>query len=397
VSARGTDRRVASVVVFGWVSFFQDLGSKMLVPIVPLFLTATLGAPPVVVGLVDGIGEATASVTSSAAGRVADRRRALPLVRLGYALSSFAKLAMAIAPHWAAVLGLRVADRVGKGVRDAPRDALVAASAGGDVGRAFGIQQAMDKAGGFVGPLVGVGALELSGGSFRPVFVVAFVPCLVSVALLWRVRSAHDVVASRRRSTRTPLPPAARSVLVVITLGALTRVPDALILVRAVDLGASATTVLLAFSAMRLTNALAAYPAGRLADRLAAPRLVGCSLALVAAAQTIVATADSGRALWWALPLLGVADALWRTPAKAWITRCVEPSQRGTALGDMQAAKGVAALVAGVVAGAAWGVAGALPLAVASVGAALVALSCLAPAGFGARSMRSIDETPRVS
>jgi MFS family permease len=379
VTARsGSARREASAVAFGWVSFFQDLGSKMLVPIVPLFLTATLGAPPVVVGLVDGIGEATASVTSSAAGRLADRRRAMPLVRLGYALSSFSKLAMAIAPHWAAVLGLRVTDRVGKGIRDAPRDALVAASAGSNVGRAFGIQQAMDKAGGFVGPLVGVAALELSDGDFRPVFVVAFVPCLVSVLILLRIRAAHDVVVRERSPrTRAPLPSAARAVLLVVTIGALVRVPDALVLVRAVDLGASATTVLLAFSAMRLTNALAAYPAGRLADRFAAPRLLASSFALVAIAQAIMAIADSGATLWFALPLLGMADALWRTPAKTWMARSVDASQRGAALGDMAAAKGVAALATGIAAGLAWGAAGAAPLTIAAVGAALVAAYCI--------------------
>jgi MFS family permease len=371
-----TTQTGASVAItFGWVSFFQDLGSKMLVPIVPLFLTATLGAPPAVVGLVDGVGDATASVTSAAAGRVATHRRALRLVRLGYALSSFSKLLMAIAPNWAAVLGLRFTDRVGKGVRDAPRDALVIASAGDRLGRALGIQQAMDKAGGFLGPLIGVAALELADGEFRPVFAVAFVPCLISVVMLRRARSLqHVVVPEPKTRDRVPLGRPARSILAVMVIGALSRVPDGLLLIRAVDLGASATTVLLAFSLMRLTNALAAYPAGRLSDRISSRRLVGLSFGLVAIAQAVTAGFDTSVALWPALALLGVADALWRAPAKAWMSRSVEPAQRATALGDMQAGKGIAGLIAGVAAGLAWGASGTLPISVGAVLAAAVAV-----------------------
>jgi hypothetical protein len=262
--------------ILGWVSFFQDLGSKMVVPILPLFLTQVLGAPPVAVGLADGVADATALASTSVGGRLADRGQPVRLVRFGYGLSSVSKLLIGLVGSWPAVIGLRVADRVGKGVRDAPRDLLLASGTKG-AGAAFGFQQAMDKAGGALGPLVGLAAFQLAGERYRPVFVVAFVPCAISVALLWLVRSDLRIGTRRVRAAGSVpgrlSPRFWRNVAPFVLLG-VARLGDGLLILRVDALGASTTAILLSFSAMRAVNALAAYPTGRLADRVPPASLV---------------------------------------------------------------------------------------------------------------------------
>ncbi|MEM7142927.1 MAG: MFS transporter [Actinomycetota bacterium] len=343
-------------VRFGWVSLFQDLGSKMVVPIVPLFLTLSLGAGPLVVGLVDGLASAIVAVVAPVAGRATQTRAPLPLVRLGYGLSSVMKLALAAATSWGAVLGVRVLDRVGKGVRDAPRDVILASGPPATRGRTYGIQQAMDKAGGFLGPLAGLAIYELTDGSFRWVFAIASVPCLISVALLWGVPG----VASRR-----PSPPAAdatsspsrsagqRIALTLLTLHTLTAVPVALIIVRATDIGLGVGGVLVAFAGHRLATALAAYPAGALADRRSPAISVALGIAIVAAGLG-AAAADHAAGVWVALVALGVGDALTRGPAKAWLVSLGPAEGRGAVLGDRAALSAVAGLAGGIVYGALW-------------------------------------------
>src|SRR5437870_1670834 len=153
-----------SVVVLSWVSLFQDAASEMLYPILPLFLTSVLGAPASIVGLIEGIAEGTASVMKAVSGRLADLRRRRPLVAAGYGISSVAKLIIGFAAGWPLVLVARFTDRVGKGLRTSPRDALIAAdTTPADRGRAFGFQRALDTAGAVIGPLVGLALYEALG------------------------------------------------------------------------------------------------------------------------------------------------------------------------------------------------------------------------------------------
>ena len=355
--------------VLGWVSFFQDLGSKMVAPILPLFLTQVLGAPPVAVGLSDGVGDATALVSTSIGGRLADRGRPVLLVRFGYGLSSISKLLLAFVMSWPAVIGLRVTDRIGKGVRDAPRDVLLARRTKG-AGAAFGFQQAMDKAGGALGPLVGLAAFELAGERFRPVFVVAFVPCAISVGLLWLVRS--DLGAAARRGVEA-VRPAGRLTgpfwwqVAPFALVGIARLGDGLLVLRVSDMGASTTAVLLSFAAMRAANAIAAYPAGRLADRVRPGVLVATGGVILAGAQAALALGTTGAALWVIVPIVGLVDPLLRTPTKLAILGAADDEQRGKALGDVQAVIGIVSLGVSIAAGLAWSGSGQLPFAVASV------------------------------
>src|SRR3954452_2623321 len=190
-----TSRRIPrNVKVLSAVSFFQDAASEMLYPVLPLFLTGVLGAPPSVLGLIEGVAEGTASVGKAVSGRLADRFKRRPLVALGYGISSLSKPVIGFAQAWGLVLVARFVDRVGKGVRTSPRDALIAADTPPEIrGAAFGFHRAADTAGAVVGPLIGLGLYEALDHQLRPLFFVAFIPAVLSVPLVGLVREHPGV------------------------------------------------------------------------------------------------------------------------------------------------------------------------------------------------------------
>src|SRR5215218_5668789 len=171
----------------------------MLYPVMPLFVTGVLGAPPSVLGLIEGVAEGTASLGKAISGRLADRFRRRPLIALGYGISSLAKPAIGLAQGWGVVLGARFTDRVGKGVRTSPRDALIAGDTPPDQrGRAFGFHRAADTAGAVLGPLLGLGLYEALDHELRPLFLIAFVPAAISVALIAFVRERPPAPGEQR-------------------------------------------------------------------------------------------------------------------------------------------------------------------------------------------------------
>ena len=289
------DRLPRNLIVLSWVSFFQDAASEMLYPVMPLFLTGVLGAPVAVVGLVEGLGEATASVMKIVSGRLADMRKRRPFVALGYGLSSLAKPLIGLAQVWPLVLVARVVDRTGKGIRTSPRDALIADETPAHLrGRAFGFHRAADTAGAVCGPLIGLGVYELLGGQqsdIRPLFFVAFVPAIISVALVAFVREARVRHGRPRRRDRASLraeyPRQFWRVLAFLTLFGLVNFSDALLILRAKALGLGFVAIICAYVLYNLTYAGLSYPAGRLSDRV--PRRI-----VFAAGLGVFATAYLG-------------------------------------------------------------------------------------------------------
>ncbi len=382
-------------VHFGWVSLLQDLGSKMVVPILPLFLALQLGASAFVIGLIDGVGAVSAAVAAPIAGRLS---QGLPVrwVRAGYGLSSAMKLALAFASTWPAVLGIRIADRAGKGIRDAPRDVLLAEAPAHRHGATFGIQQAMDKTGGFLGPLVGLAAYELSNQSFDAVFVVAFIPCALSVALLWRIppapaptRSTTDALPTTNapETTSSQASSAQRRALVAIALHSLGFVSVSLLLLRALDVDATVAQILVGYAVLRLITAVASYPIGRLVDATSARvvTIAGMLVSAVAIAQIAVATTPI--AVWIALGAVGLADAMTRGPVKAWLLSLGPKAASGAVLGDRSAITGIAGLVSSIAVGAAWGSDGQAAL--------LAAATIVVCAAIVATTVRPVTATTR--
>lgn len=374
-------------VHFGWVSLLQDLGSKMVVPIVPLFLALQLGASAFIVGLIDGVAAMSAAVVAPVAGRLATRYP-VRMVRLGYGLSSAMKLALAGALSWPLVLAVRVADRAGKGIRDTPRDMLLADGSTAHHGRAFGIQQAMDKAGGFLGPIAGLLIYRLFGGSFNAVFVVAFIPCAMSVGLLRRIPPAaseerppaRPKISTAEGSTPGRTTSAQRRALVAVALHALGFVSASLLLLRAIGVDASVTDALIGFSALRLMTAVASYPVGRIVDAASARLIVTSGMFVSAGAVAVVGLSSNRTLLWCGLSAFGLADALTKAPIKVWLISLGPPASRGAVLGDRSAIAGVGALVGALATGFAWGDDGQLPL---LIGASVAAAAALVAACVG--------------
>jgi MFS family permease len=380
-----------AVWTLGLVSLFVDLSSEMLYPVVPLFLAGTLGAPFALIGLIEGAAELTAGLSKGYFGGLSDRwRRRRVFVTAGYALSALSKPLPGLWVAWPGVLVSRVADRVGKGVRTAPRDALLAAYATDDNrGRVFGLHRALDTLGAALGPAVALVWLAARPGDYRPLFFLAFVPAAVGAALTLRVREQApttapapgrgSVLAFWREAT-----PEYRRLLGWLVVFALVNSSDVFLILKARE-ALGDTLALGGYILYNLVYAAASYPAGGLSDHWGRRRTLALGLACYA--LTYLGFAAAGAQLPGSLwtfgalfALYGVYAALTEGVAKAWLAD-VAPldASRGRAMGLHAATTSLAALVASTGAGALWsGVGPAVPFAVGAAGALVVAAGLLA-------------------
>lgn len=374
----------ATVVALGLVSFFTDLSSEMIYPLLPVFLATTLGAGMLSLGLIEGVAEATASLLKVVSGLWSDRaRRRKPLVLAGYTLSGSVRPLIGLATAWPHVLLLRFSDRVGKGLRTSPRDALIA-----DVtpptlrGRAYGLHRAMDHAGAVAGPLVAAGLLTLALLPLRQVFLWAAVPALLVVLILiFGVRES----ATSTPSERSPSAPRAGSLralgqdyrrlllaLLVFTLGNST---DAFLLLRLSHVGITPHGVALLWSLHHLVKVVATYLGGRLCDRVGRRRMVLAGWLVYGGVYLAFALLAGRTGLIAAFLVYGVYFGLTEPAEKAWVADLAPAGLRGTAFGTYHAALGLAALPASLLLGLLWQAQGA-PLAF-GAGAALAVVAAL--------------------
>jgi MFS family permease len=368
-----------NVKVLSGVSLLQDAASELLYPILPIFLTVTLGAPAAVVGLVEGLAEGAASLTKLVAGRIADRRPKRPLIGLGYGLAALGKVLISVATVWPTVLAGRVVDRLGKGVRGAPRDALLMAGVAPEHrGRVFGFHRFADTSGAVIGPLLGLAGYELFHHHIRPVLVIAVVPAVASVLLVrFVIEAQRPAVASAPATSAEPAPviterlplPYRRTVALLVVFG-LINFPDALLLLRISDVSDSLPFVVLTYAAYNAVYALLSYPAGALADRLGPRRVFAVGLGCFAIAYVGLGLVHSRAAIWPILLIYGGFTAATDGVGKAWIAGLVPPELQGRGQGVYQGLTGGAVLVAGVWAGLAWGKQGTVPLLISGFAAA---------------------------
>ena len=373
-----------NVRMLSGVSFLQDAASELLYPILPIFLTVTLGAPAAVVGLVEGVAEGIAAVTKLLAGRLADHHSRRPLIAIGYGLAAVGKVLIALATSWPVVLAGRGVDRVGKGIRGAPRDALLMVDvAPGQRGRVFGFHRAADTAGAVVGPALGLALYELLGHRLRPLLVIAVIPAVLSVLLVAAVRegavpaqpTGRHADAQIDRPAR--LDPSLRRLLVVLTLFGLVNFPDALLLLRAHDLGLSTGGVIAAYIVYNAVYAAGAYPAGALSDRLPRHRVFAVGLLFFAVGYLGLGLIRAPWLVFVVLPLYGGFAACTDGVGKAWVSSLAGPDKQGSAQGLYQSLSGGAVLLAGLWAGLAWHHTGRGPLLVSGVVAAVLAAALL--------------------
>ncbi len=380
------ERLPRNVVVLSWISFFQDASSEMLYPVLPLFLTGVLGAPVAVVGLIEGLGEAVASVMKIVSGRLADVRKRRPLVGLGYGISSLAKPLIGLAQIWPFVLVARVIDRTGKGIRTSPRDALIADDTPARLrGRAFGFHRAADTAGALCGPLIGLGVYELLGGharDIRPLFFVAFIPAIVSVTLVVFVREARTQPSESPLegsvSSRGQYPRHFWRVLAFLSLFAVVNFSDALLILRAKALGLGFVAIVCAYVLYNLSYAGLSYPAGRLSDRVPRRIVFAAGLAVFAAAYLGLGLVTTSAWVWPLLAGYGAFTALTDGVGKAWITDLLPSERHGSGLGLYQGVIGAGSLIAGIWAGLSWHGNGRIPLVISGTVVAALAVVLLA-------------------
>ena len=387
-----------NVIALGFTSLLTDVSSEMLVPILPLFVTATLGASVTSLGVIEGIAECTASVMRLSSGWLSDRiGRRKPFAAFGYALSGVAKSTMAIAASWGFVLGMRFTDRLGKALRTPPRDALIADStADAHMGRAFGLHRAMDTLGAALGPLAGWWLLTrwqaLGADAYRRMFLVSAIPAALGVlALLLFVKAAPAAprVARSFAQQAGALGPAFRRFLVVDAAFQLGNSSMAFVLLRTQAAGWSAGGVSLVYLAYNLVYALLAWPFGGLSDRVGRrPLLFAAYVAYVAAYATLALHATKWGVV-AAFLLLAVHSALIEGQARSLVADLVPRDLRATAYGVHATVAGLALLPASIVAGALWDRVG--PAAPFALGAALALVAgalllALLPPGRGERN-----------
>ncbi len=368
-----------NVKVLSGVSLLQDAASELLYPVLPLFLVGTLGAPVAAVGLVEGVAEGSAALTKLLAGRLSDGRAKKPLIALGYGLAALGKLIVALAGVWPVVLAGRAVDRLGKGVRGTPRDALLMVDVDPAVrGKVFGFHRAADTAGAVIGPLAGLGLYELLDHRLRPLLLVAVVPAVLSVLLVRAVREGPPPVRRTAQVSATALPGRLRLLVGVLTVFALVNFPDALLLLRASELGLGTAGVIAAYVVYNLVYAVLSYPAGSLSDRFPRHLVFAAGLVFFACGYVGLALAPSAGWVFVILPVYGGFAACTDGVGKAWVASLAPGGRQGSAQGIYQGLTGAGILVAGIWAGFAWHGDGRLPLLVSGVAGALLAVVLVA-------------------
>jgi len=378
--------------VLSWVSLLQDAASELIYPLLPIYLTTVLGAPPSVVGAVEGAAEGAAAFTKLASGPLGDRFGRRPLIATGYGMAALGKLIVALAGAWPGVLAGRVVDRLGKGIRGAPRDALLADGVDtAERGRAFGFHRAMDTLGAVIGPLLGLAGYEFFDHRIAPVLYLAVIPAALSVVLVFWVRERTRQAAQGPRApmlagTRR-LPHRYWQVAAFLVLFSLANFPDALLLLRLKGIGFSVVGIILAYVGYNLVYALASFPAGALADRFGRPVVFGVGLVFFAVGYLGLGITTNIAAAWGLIAVYGLFTACYDGVGKAWISSIVGADLQSSAQGLFQGLTGFAVLAAGLWAGFLWGADGRLPLLVSgSVGTVFAVVLLGAAAWKSARN-----------
>lgn len=351
------------VIVLGLVSLCMDLSSEMIHSLLPVFLVTVLGASALSVGLIEGVAEATAAIAKVFSGVLSDwigRRK--PLVLLGYGLAALTKPLFPLAAGIGAVLTARFIDRIGKGIRGAPRDALIADITPQEIrGAAYGLRQSMDTVGAFAGPLLAVALMTASHDNFRLVFWVAVIPAFVCVLLIvFGVEEPES--APRAARTRFPisrenllrLPARFWWVVVFAAVLTLARFSEAFLLLRAQNLGLAVGWVPMILIVMNVVYATSAYPLGKLSDRVSRRQLLAWGIVLLILADLILAVAGNIWAVGAGAAVWGLHMGATQGLLSALVADEAPADLRGTAFGVFNLASGVALLAASIIAGGLW-------------------------------------------
>ena len=388
-----------NIWVLGFVSLLMDLSSEIYHALLPLFITVTLGLPVAVLGAIDGISEATASFAKLASGRLSDRsRRRKPWILLGYGIAALSKPLFPLASGGLAVMGARFADRIGKGIRGAPRDGMIADETPPEIrGRAFGLRQSLDTVGAMIAPIAAIGLMVWLTDNIRLVFWIAAIPAALSFLLAWL--ALKEQAPAPTQAVRAPffagfreLDKATRRLIAVGFLFTLARFSEGFLILRGFDAGLSLTLSPLVLVVFNLAFFALAYPAGALSDRFSPKAILLAGMAVLIAADLLLARPVGLPGLGLGVALWGAHMALTQGIFARLIADSAPPHLRATSFGAFYFASGIATLLASLGAGLLWDRHGADATFLAGAGVAAVAMAMLSllPEGRGPRSDPSL-------
>jgi MFS family permease len=348
-----------NVIILGIVSLLTDISTEMVYPLVPLYLTAKLGASPAIVGLIEGVAESTASLLRIFSGYISDlvgRRK--PLAILGYGSSTIGKIFLYLSNSWGLVFIGRWIDRFGKGIRTAPRDALIADSTDSTRrGSAFGLHRAMDTLGAATGVLLAYYFLTRFSGDYSRVFLYSLIPAFLGVAALFFVRETKKLKssdASKPVLKWSLLDRRLKGFLIVTLIFTLGNSSNQFLLLRAKDMGFNDTTVLLLYLAYNIVYMIFAYPAGRLSDRIGRKRLIVTGYLFYGLVYLGFAIVGNASYLWLLFGLYGIYIGLTEGVQKALISDIAPVETRATLIGLHATLEGIGLLPASFIAGLLW-------------------------------------------
>ncbi|MEP6593013.1 MAG: MFS transporter [Acidobacteriota bacterium] len=350
--------------LIGWVSFFTDMASEMVYPLLPLFLTQVLGAGAMSLGVIEGAAEAANSALKIISGRWSDRSKSPKrLVFIGYGLASAVRPLIAVAQAWPQVLAIRFTDRLGKGIRGAPRDAMLADLAPREArGRVFGFHRAMDHAGAVTGPLLASAFLYFYPGQYRPLFALTVIPGLIVMFFVLRLPDSTRTEPAAKGSAAAAAPAGSPwnlgasfyQAIAVIFLFSLGNASDAFLLLRLSDLGVPAFWIPLLWSALHVVKSTSSYIGGSLSDRFGRRNLIALGWVVYAIVYAVFGFSMSLPVIITIFLVYGLYFGLTEGTEKAWVADLAPMTLRGTAFGVYNAALGIGTLAASLIFGAIW-------------------------------------------
>ncbi|MBK7257819.1 MAG: MFS transporter [Ignavibacteriae bacterium] len=389
-----------TIFILGLTSLLTDISSEMVYPLIPFFLTATLGAGPAVLGLIEGIAESTASILKLISGMASDRlRKKRAFAIIGYGTSAVGKGVLYLAGSWTVVFGGRLLDRIGKGIRTAPRDALIAESAvKGEIGKAFGLHRAMDTIGAALGVILAWWFLTMKPGDYASVILWSVVPAVLGVVLLFFVTEPRQSTTLRKPVTLASwhtLPPALKRFLGVALLFTLGNSSNTFLLLRAADFGYSPATIILLYLVYNLAYAGLSYPVGRWSDRIGRRWVVAAGYLLYAVVYAGFAFAGETGKDWipWVLFIVyGLYSAATDGVEKAVIAELAPPELRASAIGLHAMIVGIGLFPASLLAGILWSASG--PAVALGLGACTGVLAAVLLLAWALRGKRGTEISP---
>jgi MFS family permease len=348
-----------NVFAMGWVSFFNDIASEMVYPIVPIFLTTFLGASVAIVGVIEGIAESTAALLKVFSGWLSDKfQKRMPFVVSGYSLSAVSKLLLGLSYTWPLVLIARFFDRFGKGIRTSARDSLITEScSANERGKSFGFHRALDTLGAVFGPLAAILFLTIFKNNLRLTFYIAFIPALIGIILLLvfvKEKKKKALCISDLKLRWRDVNPSFKIYLFINIIFFIGNSSDTFLILRAQNLGLAIKTTIFAYVLFNITYSLFSIPAGIIVDKIGAKKVIITGLFIFSAVYLSFGLINNSMFIWLLFPVYGIHMALTEGVGKAYISLLVPVEKSGTAFGIYQTAIGICSFFASFIAGLMW-------------------------------------------